>query len=432
MIRFRCGWLATGLLVGSAGWDALAQEPDRARAATEAASQANEADRLLKLGEFASALPLYEAERTSRATIGDTRYEAYALRAIGICRAELSDDLAAIAAWKQARELDLKRDDPGFAGYDDFLIAQAEARLGRPAAAIQTLEQAMPRMTGVADRDHEIDARLVMTRLLVGSGQSDRARPHATRALELAEELKDPWRIGDAWASLGQVEGTSGRAEAALEDFGKASKLFEQQGRAAEAAWMETTSASALILLNRPDQALARYEQAARLHKHLRDGGSTSEDLAAVAGLHLEAARLDQALAAATEAVDQARDADDREREVEARVRLAQVQGAQNHWDEAARTLDEAVILGRQVARDNPFEQVRILLTAAATDARAGLNERMDDRLKVASQLALDAKSPDLERIVAQAAASIRTMNLKHAPDAPIPPPRPIPPQPNT
>ncbi len=47
---------------------------------------------------------------------------------------------------------------------------------------------------------------------------------------------------------------------------------------------METTSASALLLLNQPDQALARYEQAARLHKHLEDGGSTSEDLAAVAG----------------------------------------------------------------------------------------------------------------------------------------------------
>ena len=433
MIRttVRLLWLMIlpGLLIGPVNSGVAAQEPDRSRAATEAASQANEADRLFKLGEFAVALPLYEAERTSRATTGDSRYEAYALRAVGICRAELGDDPAAIAAWKQAYELDLERDDPGFAGYDDFLIAQAEARLGRPADAVKTLERALSRMTGAADRDHEIDARLVLTRLLVGSGQAARARPVAARALELAEEIKDPWRIGDAWASKGQVEGTSGHPEDALEDFGKAIKLFEQQGRAAEAAWMETTSASSLILLNRPDQALVRYEQAARLHRHLQDGGSTAEDLAAIAGIHLEAGRFVPALTAATEAVGQAQDADDRPREVEARVRLAQVQGAQNHWDDAAQTLDEAVILGRQVARDDPFEQVRILLTAAATDARAGLTDRVDERLKIAGQLASDSKSPELRRIVAQSAASIRTLNLKLTPNGPLPPPRPSPPQ---
>ncbi len=109
-----------------------AQEPDRGRAATEAANQASEADRLFKLGEFAAALPLYEAERTSRATTGDLRYEAYALRAIGICQAELGDDTDAIDSWRQAYTLDLKRDDPGYAGYDDFLIGQAEAGWADP------------------------------------------------------------------------------------------------------------------------------------------------------------------------------------------------------------------------------------------------------------------------------------------------------------
>ena len=406
-----------------------AQEPSRARAATEAASQATEADRLFKLGEFAAAIPLYEAERQSRVITGDLRYEAYALRAIGLCRAELGDDTGAIDAWRQAQPLDLKRDDPGYAGYDDFLIAQAEARLGRFDAAIQTLDRALTRLTGAADRDHEIDARLAMTRLLVGAGRPEPARPYATRALELAQEAKDAWRIGDAWASMGQVEGSSGHAEAALAAFGKAITLFEQQGRAAEAAWMETTSASALVLLNRPDEALARYETAARLHKHLADGGSAAEDLAAAAGLHLEAGRIDQALTVAREAVAQARDADNREREVEARVRLAQVQGARNDWAQAAETLDEAVILGRQVARDDPFEQVRILLTAAATDAHAGLADRVDDRLKLATRLADDSKSADLQRTVARAVASIQTLKLKHTPTGPTPPPRPTPPQ---
>ncbi len=414
------------LMTGPISSPSIAQEPDRGRAATEAANQAAEADRLFKLGEFEAALPLYEAERASRAKTGDLRYEAYALRAIGICQAELGDDPAAIASWREAFALDLKRDDPGFAGYDDFLIGQAEARLGRPDDAIKSLERALPRLTGAADRDHEIDALLALTRILVGSGRVEPARTHVAWALELAQKANEAWRIADSWASSGQVEGASGHPEVALDHFAKAQKLFEEQGRAAEAAWMETTSASALVLLNRLDEALPRYETAARLHKHLEDGGSTSEDLAAVAGLHLEAGRLDQALIAAEEAVDQARDADDRFREVEARVRLAQVQGAKNDWTSAADTLDEAVILGRQAARDDPAEQIRILLTAAATDFRAGLAARADERIKAAETLAAESKSDDLKRTVADAATALRptlqSPRQDQTPPSPMPP----------
>ncbi len=421
-LAWGCGWILFGLIPSPL----VAQEPDRARAATEAASQASEADRLFKLGEFAAALPLYRAEHASRATTGDLRYEAYALRAIGICQAELGDDTAAVDSWRQAHTLDLKRDDPGYAGYDDFLIAQAEARLGRAEAAIQTLDRALPRLTGAADRDHEIDARLVLTRLLVGTGRADQARGHATRALELARQLNDDWRVADSLASSGQVEGALGKPDVALDQFTQAQQAFERQGRAADAAWMETTSASALVPLDKPDQALARFEQAAKLHKHLEDGGSTSEDLAAVAGLHLEAGRLVPALTAAQEAVDQARDADDRAREVEALVRLAQVQGAKNEWLKAAATLDEAVILGRQVARDDPPEQIRILLTAAATDARAGLTNRTDERIKTAERLADEAKSSELKRIVANTAQSLRPTidptRQEQTPAPPIPP----------
>ena len=419
--------LALGTALGAAPAALIAQEPDRGRAAAEAANQATEADRLFKLGEFAAALPLYEAERTSRAATGDLRYEAYALRAIGICHAELGDDEGGVAAWKLAYDLDLKRDDPGYAGYDDFLIAQAEARLGRPEDAIRTLGRALPRLTGAADRDHEVDALLVLTRLLVGAGRPDEARPHVARALDLAAQMKDDGRLADAQASSGQVEGTSGHPAAALDLFAKAQQNYEQQGRAAEVAWMETVGASTLLLLDRPAEALAKYEKAAELHKHLKDGGATSEDLAAAAGLHLGAGRLDPALAAATEAVAQARDADDRFREIEACVRLAQVEGARGDWPHAAATLDEAVTLGRQVNRDDPAEQVRLLLAAAATDGRAGLTDRVGERLKAAEQLADESRSPALKQTVTTATEGLRVLNPPIRAE-PVPPP-PIPPR---
>ena len=415
-------WLVVAWFVAPGA--ALAQ--DQGRAATEAANQATEADRLFKLGEFGAALPLYKAERASRAATGDLRYEAYALRAIGICQAELNDDPAAIDSWREARVLDLKRDDPGYAGYDDFLIAQAEARLGRTDDAIQTLGLALPRLAGKADRDHETDALLVLTRLLVGSDRAAEARGHVARALDLARQAQDAWRIADALASSGQVEGATGQPAAALGLFARAQRTFEEQGRAADAAWMESTSASTLVLLDKLPEALARYERAAQLHRDLKDGGSAAEDLTAVAGLHLAAGRLDPALKDAEEAVEQAAEVDDRPREVEARVRLAQVQGVRNEWPKAAATLDEAVLLIRQVARDDPAEQVRILITAALTDARAGLKDRAAERIKSADALARDPKAP---AFLADAVAKA-TLAVQHpgppAPAEAIPPaPRP-------
>jgi len=382
---------------------ARAQEVDRSRVESEAAGQAAEADRLLKRGEFEAALPLYEAERASRAALGDVRYQAYALRAIGICRAELGDDEGGIESWNVARALDLKREDKGYAGYDDFLIAQAELRLGRIGRGIATLERALPLLSEAVDRDHEADARLVLTRTLVALGRAEDARPHVARALKLAGDLNDAWRLADAWASSGQVEGSLGWASLALERFSDARDAFEEQGRAAEAAWMQTTSASTLILLGRPDLALPRFEEAAAVHEHLDDGGSLSENLAAIAGLHLEAGRLDPALVTARKAVDKARDADDRPREVEARVRLAQVQGARGDWTAASDTLDEAVGLIRQVARDEPAEQVRLLLTAADADLRAGQDARALKRLDAASRLADESRFGPLKQHVAEA-----------------------------
>src|SRR5215213_9205142 len=109
------------LLVAAACGVCPADEPDRARIESEATGQAAEADRLFKAGDFAAALPLYEAERASRAALGDHRYEAFAARAIGCCRARLGDHEAALVALGAARALDARREDRGFEGYDWLL-----------------------------------------------------------------------------------------------------------------------------------------------------------------------------------------------------------------------------------------------------------------------------------------------------------------------
>src|SRR3954451_8734070 len=138
------GWVLTGGTGGAVFGQSLAQLPagDRARTESEARGQAAEGDRLFKQGDFAAALPFYEAERASRSALGDLRYEAYALRAIGCCHDRLGDFEAAIAAWEEARALDARRDDRGFEGYDWFLIGQAQLRLERTEAAVESLGRA--------------------------------------------------------------------------------------------------------------------------------------------------------------------------------------------------------------------------------------------------------------------------------------------------
>jgi tetratricopeptide (TPR) repeat protein len=268
--------------------------------------------------------------------------------------------------------LDLKREDKGYAGYDLLLIARAEDRLGRLLDSIKTLEKALPMLSTAIDRDHEADARLYLSRILLNLGRAEEARPHVARAMVLAEELKENLRICDSWAASGQIEGALGNL-------------------------------STLALMGRPDLALARFEEAARRHEHLEDGGSLAEDLSAIAGLQLDFNRPDEALAAAQKAVEKAQEVDDRPREVEARVRLSQVQGRKGDWSAAAETLDEAVILIRQVYRDEPFEQIRLILTAAATDHRAKLDHKALERLELAKKIAEDSNQPALKAIVAEA-----------------------------
>ena len=101
--------------------------------------------------------------------------------------------------------------------------------------------------------------------------------------------------------------------------------------------------------------------------------------------------------------MDRAQGVDDRPREVDARVRLAQVLGAKGDWAAASDALDDAVTLIRQVARDEPAEQVRLLLAAAAIDRKAGRDAKAEGRLDAAGKVAADSGLGELKRAVAEA-----------------------------
>ena len=182
---------------------------------------------------------------------------------------------------------------------------------------------------------------------------------------------------------------------------------------------MEAAQGSTLAIMGRLDLAVARFNEAAKRHEHLEDLGSLAEDLTALAGLKLDEGKLDEALELATRAVEKAEVADDRPREIDSRVKLSQIQGRKGRWQEASDTLEEAVLLVRQVARDRPVEQIILLITAAATDHRAGRVDRARERLTTAKKVAEEANDAEVIRFVDSARQELE--DVLKAPPQPLP-----------
>ena len=338
----------------SSFWTAgvLAQEAppargDRARVEAEARGQAAEADRLLKGGEFAAALPLYEAERASRAALGDRRYEAYAARAVGCCKAGLGDDDDAILAWRDAAKLDAGRDDPGFEGYDWLLIGAAHFRRGRTADAEAALKKALPKLSQAQDRDHEADARLLTARCLLVTNRPAEAEPHAARAVALADALADPERRASGRHLSGLAAARTGRPAVAVDRLTEARGALIKLARAADAAAAGYALAEALIDLGRLTDASAALDAAATGH------ASAGDDAAAAADLELRAAVLadleDFAAACSTarRAADARLAAADTPGRVEALVSLASYHVQAGEPVKAAETLSQALTIAR-------------------------------------------------------------------------------------
>ncbi len=378
-----------------------AQNPDPGRLEAEARGQAAEADRRYKEGDFAGALPLYQAERASRALLGDLRYEAYAARATGCCLAELGELDAAIEAWNAARELDAKREDPGFEGYDSLLIGNLELGRGRTSEAEEALNHALTRLAKADHRDYETDARRLMGRLLTQTGRPRDAEPFFERAWDLASELNDARRLGDVgadWGLAAMVQGDAGRA---AEFWDGARRAFESLDLPGSVAILDRQLADALLALGLPDAAAARLALAAEAHERLNDPAKLADDLSALADVKAATNDLANARALARRAVFAHRDAGSAEGAREALVALAHFQSLANAWPEAAETLADAVKL---VQRDGePAEQIRLLLLAADVERRAGHASRGFALLDEAERTAREAGDDDLVAAVSNA-----------------------------
>ncbi len=367
--------------------------PDRAQVEAEARGQAAEADARFKASDFAAALPLYEAERTSRAALGDLRYEAYAARAIGCCQEQLGDLESAIASWKAAATLDAKREDRGFEGYDWFLIGKAELHREHREAAIKALERGLPLLSKAIDRDHECDTRLLLAHAWLEEDEPAKSLAHLSLALNLAHDLKDQKREADVLATWGRLELSRHNAGPAAEWLAQARALYAALALKTETATTDRLLGGALVELERPDAAQAYVERAVAEFEKFEDFGALSDACQFLATIRAEAKDFPHALAFAKRALGAAHADGDPEIEIDSLITLAHIEGLSNLWPAAASTLDKALKMANAQATGDELVHLELLAADIAhhTKDRRSLDLHLKNAETIARREASDA-----------------------------------------
>ncbi|WZO96603.1 tetratricopeptide repeat protein [Isosphaeraceae bacterium EP7] len=388
------------ILLLSAGL-ARGQDAGRARLESEATAQAAEADRLFKAGDYAAALPIYQAERASRKILGDLRYESLAARAIGSCLANLRDFDGAIEAYLEVIPIDTERKAVGDLGYDWLLIGQAEKDRGRPADAVRALRKSIALLSKASEVDHEADAQWLYGQLAIDLNRADIAWPALTRGIQLAESLKDAGRLSRLKAELGRTAAMLGANALAAETFSDARFALTKLDRPGEVAEVDRRLADVLTELGNVDAASARAEMALEAHTKLEQQADLADDAAWLAALRIRQGRPADAATFANRAVEAFRAADDRPGEIAALVLLADARGKTNDWSAAAKALGEAVDTARQ--DEDPVALGRLLILAGEVGAKAGDRSRSEALFAEASSLSAKAKNADLAKALADA-----------------------------
>jgi len=392
----------------------LGQDAARVRLEREAAGQAAQADKLLKAGRHAAALKLYRAEFASRKTLGDARYEAFALRGIGCCLVEIGDEVGAVDAFIEARKLDANRDDKGYEGYDGLLLAKTYVRLGRHADAESALERAMPKLDQAIDRDHECDARICLVTVRLRLGQAEKAQADARRAIALAEDLDDPRRLADAWLGSGLIAHELDRLSLALERIQDARDAYREQNRRSDLALATRHLAHLSYRLGGLDRAARRFAEAIAIHAKLGDRESESTDRLDLATIHLDRGDPVAAIREAALARDGFKDLGNEVSEIDALVVLAQAHSRETDGLEpACAALKETTLLGSKTYRDAPKEQIRLLLLSAEMEHRLQRRSEVAAQLDVARTLATKAEDKSLRDLVDQTQARLVAAPIK-------------------
>lgn len=359
-------------------------------------------------------------------------------QALGKLYATLAYMLFALGRYDDQLKAATRAADLGQAVRDTRLLATAAERrgtalvmLGRHKEARPDLEEAVRLAEMVNDFDVLQLALTAVGDLCLTAGCFEEANTAWQRALEVAERMGEPWVIGFALCNLSQLlfmrgewDAASVRARRALELFGASAPAWYAAyallhlgilalARGDREAGLRQLDECSTIARTRGDLQALRFAQLAVAEDELLDGkpkqalarleplldrpGFQEENvtrlLACVAWAHLEMDDVVQAGQVLQRGMERAAVQDD----VLARVELLRVRGMvlsrRQEWEEAGRSLDEAVSLAHSMPY--PLAEAHALYEHGLMLGRQGERRRAQRPLEKALRLfrGLDART---------------------------------------
>ncbi|WIG58291.1 MAG: hypothetical protein OJF49_001036 [Ktedonobacterales bacterium] len=314
---------------------------------------------------------------------------------------------------------------------DERLHTQAEQwrstallTLGRTAEAIPALEEVIPQAEELGDLSSHLHALHHVALAYIRRGEFERGRAYIDRSLAVAQQLNDTvqiahmtyyqgvlgmytgrWKqaradfeqslammrqVETAWASsypllgLGHLSLLEGKWEAATQSLGEAIAVAERSGDLQALQNALTSLVERDLLSEHPEVADARL---ARLFakQSSRAGESAAHPVALLAWVRLELGDVMQARVLATQSLTRAVAEQNQLAQVEALRVSALIALRERQMVEAARSLDEALLLCR--AMPWPYGEARVLYVYGMLAAQQGIPENAHTHLDAAAAL---------------------------------------------
>ncbi len=211
-----------------------------------------------RTGKLQEALDGYGRSLDFRRELGDRRGEGRVLNNLGLTWLLLGDAVRARDVLRESLVLRRRTEDRRGEAITLRNLGLAHADLEQWDEALELWARALVLRRALGDRSGEAATLVSMGRAEGYRGRLVEARRHLEDALDILEEIANPWRQAQALWRLGQILTIAGEPEEATVALDRSLKLYRTTGD-------EVRTGDALLALARAEQASAKRQDDGRL-----------------------------------------------------------------------------------------------------------------------------------------------------------------------
>jgi eukaryotic-like serine/threonine-protein kinase len=272
------------------------------------------------------------------------------LQAIGISYKRLNKPEDALRNYQESLAIKRRLSQKGGMAASLAEIGQVEARLGHSGNALKAYTEALQLRREIGDKRGVGNSLLDLGAFYSNSGKDDEALPYYRESLQIQRELGDVNYEALLLNNIGYVYLNKAQYDDAVTNFERALQLREKANVAADTALTLHNLADTSALLGQYDRAQQYYLRALELWRSSGDRRNAAAESYRIADVFGSQGRYAAAVKSTDEAVKALRDLRDRSPYLaEALSAYGSALAEIGLFDEAAKALDEALALGREL-----------------------------------------------------------------------------------